>query len=288
MTKPTNDGSAHEENGALGIVHGFASWEHLFRALVFVLVSAVILYLGALILIEHALDKGVSTVSYSADGGLLIGVEGKQTQISYLPASELWMNSSYVLKPGETVQIIASGKVHLAMDRLFEGARDDLYPKYAWIGPDGNEAVERYVGDVPRDPFLVAEKEPYGRLLMSAVQSKNLPPSKLNPRPEDGIVVIGSNHSYKNNLENPVTLYFAVNDLFLDETAKDAYILTLEKFRRRLEESHHSHIPPSDSDVKKQWEERKQNWNLIVNNKKYWDLWFSDNLGGYTITIIPK
>lgn len=271
----------------LGIVHGFATWPHLLRAIIFVALSSGIVFGGIYFLLNVFAKNQLPAISYSTEGGLLIGVEGNEVQISYLPASRMWMDSGYELQPGDSVEIRASGRAYLALNRLFEAAANDDYPKYAWIGPDGKEAPERYAGDKVRDPYLIAENEPYGRLLMSPVQMKNIPPGKTNPRPRDGVVVVGSGHVFKNQSPNPVRLYFTVNDTFIDATSKEAYLLTEEQAKERLLQSHQYLREPTRDEIRDYLEKRKATWEKIYNNKNYWDLWFADNIGGYTIAIIP-
>lgn len=259
------------------------NWSNLRRSLVLFFCVVLILtisfeYIGNFIStnVRDYLSKNhKTTITLTANNGIIFFSENSQKTGSFLlPASSGWINTGFILKSGETIDIRASGRIHLGLEQLVAAAETDTKPKYAWSAPDGNpfdsnsenKSLQNHSKNSNLKNFLVDPNAKIG-MLLGFLAKKELTeieePGENNPRPK-GIIRIGNaRDGIKNDDTEDRELWLTINDIYLSEEAKEAYI---NKYT---------------VDNKK---EREEQWDKIK-KQKYWRLWFDDNIGEYLINI---
>lgn len=135
----------------------------------------------------------------------------------------------------------------------------------------------------------------YGALIMWANTCPGTIPSTKNPKPDPHtkcgeLEFVGTDHTFSNDSDSEATLFFIVNDLVLNgsDTAKNAFLLDKDQLNKRLKETHYGLGTVTDEVMQKEFINQSNYWeNELKNNPNLWDIWYADNLGGFTITIGP-
>lgn len=185
------------------------------------------------------------------------------------PGIRFWSNSGIDVAKDDKVKLRVSGAVNLAIHHLVESAQTDNPPYFHWTGPDGFEPEQTAFfrpADLHRQPQRLAGGVPSGMLLMQVV------PPGANPQVKpDGehLYPVGSGRDGPFKMRQSGTLYFALNEVPLDETMHDFYVIA----------------PGVDPEyVKKHPIEAQEKAWLEIARLKYWDLWFDDNAGSFLVT----
>lgn len=258
------------------------SWSNLRRSLVLFFCVVLILtisfeYIGSFIstnVSDYLSKNHKTTITFTANNGIIFFSENSQKTGSFLlPASAGWINTGFILKSGETIDIRASGRIHLGLEQLVDAAQTDTKPQYAWSAPDGNpfnsnsddKALQNHSKNSNLKNFLVDPNAKIGMLLGFLAKkelSETEKPGENNPSPRGLIRIGNSRDGIKNDDTEDRELWLTVNDIYLSEKAEEAYI---NKYA-------------SDEEV------RAMQWQRIK-KQNYWRLWFDDNIGEYLINI---
>lgn len=157
-----------------------------------------------------------------------IGIKYGPTSIAILsvPATQIWVQSGVIVRPGETWSLSASGQVHLGLQHLVECGVMDAPPRTAWVGPTGESILgqpkQRSHLQHSRDKLLLyQEGGKYGQLLIAlAPEGTEIDP---NTRPTKAIAIrayepdtTGAMHLKTPPGHAAYQLLFAVNDQFID------------------------------------------------------------------------
>ena len=243
-----------------GLPYAIGNWSNLSRTLTLFAGSMFILFLSFVGVYSFILSRPNLEIELKDEGGIVLSNQANNKVGQFLlPASAGWTNSGFTIKPEESVEVQAYGKVHLGFHRLVDAAKEDFVPIFPWIGPKGSEFIAETEADRTRQQLLVDPTANIGMLLGYLAYDKE--PTKSNPQP-DKIVSIGDKQTIKNTHQEEQMLFFVVNDMYLNNDAKEAYIGNAEG----------------------NLDKYQKNWNEIK-DKKYWELWFDDNIGQYLINI---
>lgn len=191
-----------------------------------------------------------------------------------IPASKLWVTTTIIVKPNETIRIKASGLVNLAIHRVVFNAKENERPNIDWNDPDG---VLNMPEDKPlylkRRQSLVLPKAKYGTLLMYPLRKGETAPSKYNAFPQN-IQVVGTFLEYSNTSAEDVILCFVINDtVFRSEPEyKSAFVGTQEE------------IDLTYGKGKETVAKREESYNKIA-AASYWERWFDDNAGEFLVEV---
>jgi len=185
------------------------------------------------------------------------------------PGNRFWSNSGIDVTKGDRLKLRVSGAVNLAIHHLVRSAETDNPPYFHWTGSDGYEPEQAAFfrpADDHRQRWRLAIGAPQGMLLMQVV------PPGANPevRPDgEHLYLVGSGRDGPFRMRQSGTLYFALNEVPLDETMHDYYVITQQTDPKYVKEH-----PVKD---------QEKAWTEIV-RLKYWDLWFDDNAGSFLVT----
>ncbi len=132
--------------------------------------------------------------------------------------------------------------------------------------------------------LTICPKADTGTLLACLHQDGDPKPGKINPRP-DNIIVLGSKCRIVNKMDTKCTLWLVVNDAVLenDDRSRRAYLEIEDDSDPKIyyppenfKGSYNANDPMSWSPI--------QRWRYIVKHQ-YWQLWYDDNIGFYQIQI---
>jgi hypothetical protein len=228
------------------------------------------------------LNKTIEIV-FRDDGAtvLLRGSEPKSVVV-LLPASRLWLDSGIELKPGQKVNVSASGAINLSVHRLTEAAQNTIPPKHGWTTPSGvKDRDDLRCIDQIRESLLIEPRASYGSLLAYIKPANAAEPNVKNPIPPN-IQVINSPSSqlgYSNPDGLKGRLYFTVNDIVLKNDAK--YKQAFISDPACLDRSY-----GKDSNGKSRFTvaQMEQKWDRVT-TENYWNIWFDDNIGEFLVKI---
>jgi hypothetical protein len=214
----------------------------------------------------------MSIIQYTIGCSLLYNYQPKSRR-ALLPASRLWANTGLKVKKGDCLLIKATGRIHLAGHRLFQGAVQDTLPPYPWIDADGKSEVQAFQKrsqETKRSFNLIDPDSVPGVLLAYLATEKKDEPDFMNPRGKDKgrLHKIGSSWHLKAPSEGTFTLYLSVNDIFLSRRDFEMYKKTTDKEKGIVGTA-------------------AQRWEVIESNN-YWNIWFDDNLGDFLVNIEYK
>lgn len=211
--------------------------------------------------------KKVRLVNTSKMGALTITINDKIETASFLLSPNgtgnysPWVNTGIELTKGDKISFSVSGKVCLGFHRMVHAANVDSLPTLPWNGYKGvdeeyykppRNKVEK---ETNRSKFLIAPKYPHEKML-GVITYKN-PPGILVSK--DIINISSSNKKSLYEVKENGKLWLTVNDVWLskgllDTVDKDAIMLEQEEI------------------------------DYIIQNK-YWNIWYDDNAGFFSVII---
>jgi hypothetical protein len=259
-----------------GVLGGFQSWAHLLR---FCTAATFIVTLCALVVwaIFALIGPGQKlSISFNKEGSTLIFIDEKPSKALVLvSASTLWLDTGIKMRPGQKLNIGATGLVNLAIHRLVEAADKDERPRHGWVGPDGDQQGNEKPVERLRKRLRIEPREGFGCLL-AYVRAEGEPnPGKEHPKP-DGVQVVRRNGkvSYEDSHGREGTLFLTVNEAVIQDTAaaEEAYLTT----QQALDETYGKNILTVEQ-LRKRWQQ------LVTNN--YWEVWFDDNVGQFLVQV---
>lgn len=254
--------------------HILKSWQNTIR---FIVLLLVIFFIGNLI-INKFINNSTFDINFQNDKTLVTIIDKKNVIAnSVLPACDTWSNTGIEIRPEEVFEIKVSGKIHASADKMISDAKDDIKPRYNWIGPEGTvfeirPERSRNKSDLLRQKLLLNPNANLGAVLFYIQKENSKEPNcSIGSNqfiPKDSIIVYDTKKGYtgKNNSHEKWFLWATVNDiLFRDmdnETSKVAY-LGGKKGNDYIERLN-------------KWEELKK--------EKYNRIWFDENFGNFVIS----
>lgn len=207
-----------------------------------------------------------------------------------------WVRTGIQVKKGDKIIITASGRVHTSVKRVIaETIRPEVNER-VWIDPGGlaRSLSTTYFPGQKRFKLLPDKDGAYHGLgmLLAAVQdsTKQIPKEKIKPFDKE-------HERIEFTAENNGDLVLTVNDIWLSDDMKDAYVPTLDKdnFQHYLQlaqydaafkdEDFNSWSKETERQkVNEQYQKRLNGWDTIVHNDN-WNIWYDDNFGAFSVSI---
>jgi hypothetical protein len=265
------------EESVAGFFSGFSSYAHLLRFCLVLTYGAALAGIIIWLITSKLSPKQQVKVDFKESSTLIsINNEPKKALV-VVPASQLWIDSGLELKPGQKINVSASGAINLSVHRLVEAAQNTTRPRHGWTTPIGENERDLRCIDRKRRPLLIAPKAAYGSLLAYVNPANAEVPSAKNPIPA-GIQVVSQPNSslvYSNTTNVAGRLFFTINDIVLkdDPEYRKDYITD----QKCLDDSYGQNPRRTVEDMEKRWDQ------LTKNN--YWDIWFDDNIGEFLVQI---
>jgi hypothetical protein len=264
------------DDSSAGIFAGFSSYSHLLRFCLAVTYIAILAGIIIWIVTSKLSPKQQVKVDFK-EGSTLVSFNGEpQKALVVVPASQLWMDSGLELKPGQKINVSASGAIHLAVHRLVDAAQNSQLPRHGWTNPSGGDEANLKCVDQERKPLLIKKDAPYGSLLAYVKPNNQAAPSAKNPIPPDIQVINQSNAQlvYSDKESVPGRLFFTVNDIVIkkDPEYEKSYITD----QTCLDRTYGKNV--------RTVQQMKQRWNQITSSN-YWTIWFDDNIGEFLVQI---
>lgn len=195
-------------------------------------------------------------ITTNAMGTTTLRSENKDVSYFLLSSSELWANSGIRVKKGETITIKSSGKKHSAIHHLVAHAKDN-HPELRdpWVGSEGfpEDFDKRNDRDKERARYRIFPKTNQDILLLQIVPDDGTLMDRPNglifdsnknqfvrPENKNKFIVVG-NRMDNIHIDMDGVLYFAINDIVLDEE-------TITKMMLECNENN-SNNSPSDSTI---------------------------------------
>jgi hypothetical protein len=208
-----------------------------------------------------------------------------------------WVKTGIKVKKGDKIKITASGRVHTSLKRLIAEAQNHAVdPAYLpWVGPEGlqQEQEDKLQSTFParRSYKVLPDKNGayygYGMLLAGV----------RNPRQEmlqENIEPIGISHDFQTKYDGELEL--TVNDVWLDESMENTYIVPIKNNFEYYKSEAHFHATligenfstwSKETEKKKAneaYKKRKQSWQAVVKHRA-WGVWYEDNTGSFSVSI---
>ena len=247
-----------------------SSWSSILRTWTFISGLVVIFCLGVAAL-ENVLRPMLrgGRVTVTEGGAYIIELGGRRTLQWLFPASAMWASSGVTVKQGDRITFHVTGAANLAIHHLVKSAETDSAPFFNWTGPEGMTSDQtKFLRPVDhyRFPKRIAPNDSSGTLLMQVVPANR----KALTRPDgEHLYPIGSGDHGTVEIRQSGTLYFALNEIPLDSTMHDYYVIPASI------DPEYAHKHPLV--------EQERTWRGIVQHR-YWNLWFDDNVGFFLVT----
>lgn len=273
----------------VGLLSGFASWTHCIRFCAVIILFALLLVGTGIAITNYFVSQNEWRVSVNPEGTTVISVAGKRKQaVRLISGNQVWINTGVPVKPGQKININASGKINLGIHRLVDGAIHDKQPRLPWIGPEGDPNFGKGKAvDKKRADLRISDNAFYGGLLAYVHPvGKCKRPSLENFKPSCGEIWAVKGADHRNTFEYSDTnsvegeLYFTVNETVLQAGSEyeNAYVLTLAEAQEAYGETHKpKEIAKIPGDTEKRWK--------YIKDREYWDVWFDDNVGQFLVQI---
>ncbi|MBO4561006.1 MAG: hypothetical protein J5705_03430 [Bacteroidaceae bacterium] len=192
--------------------------EKWWRLMISVFFIGCIVFAG-IALVAVAIKKLYPYSDITTNGLGATTIKSEKGEVSYwlFNTASLWANSGIPVERGDIITIRSSGKYHSAIHHLYDATKYNTVLKEDWIGSEGlPDNPNDNSGDHERSKFRIFPGLPSGALVMQVANNKPFDTPKDKDANPDNFYYIGkeSQHIYINN---PGTLYFAVNDIVLNE-----------------------------------------------------------------------
>lgn len=250
----------NEKVSPASFLDGFDSWNHLLRFTGAIAAIGLVIVLCVQSIGNILLPSGIE-VSFVENGIALTSADKERHVMLILPSSQIWLDTQIDLEQDESAKLIATGKIHLSINKLVEADNQDKPPLYPWVEASGDLQTV-LPGDDNRNGLLIYPKARFGALL-AYVQTTNEKPSKTNSKPKE-IQFIGKKGMVTNNSNRKGRLWLTINDFVLsnNEASKEMFLMNQESLKIRYNRT---------------TEQQMTIWKEIV-AKQYWELFFDDNI----------
>lgn len=169
-------------------------------------------------------------ITINGMGTTTLRSENKDVSYFLLSSSELWANSGIKVKKGQTITIKSSGKKHSAIHHLVVNAQKNSPAlRDPWVGAEGfpEEFDTRDPRDGERARYRIFPRSNQDILVMQIV-ADNQPIDRPNmwyfdgnenvmPNESSNVFIIVGNRMENIHIDMDGTLYFAINDIVLDD-----------------------------------------------------------------------
>ena len=206
-----------------------------------------------------------------------------------------WVKTGIKVKKGDKIKITASGRVHTSLRRLVAEAQnhetvDITY--LPWVGPEGLQPSQDFKLQAIRNSYKVLPDKNgayygYGMLLAGVKNSRRqIVPENIEP--------IGDSREFQTKDDGDLVL--TVNDIWLNDSMKDIYVLPFDKnFAYYKSEAYFQAMLIGENisiwsketekeKAREEYRKRQRSWNAVVKNRA-WSLWYEDNTGSFSVSI---
>ncbi|MBN1577616.1 MAG: hypothetical protein JW913_13740 [Chitinispirillaceae bacterium] len=154
-----------------------APWKILNRVATLLIIICILFFLYIQVfpvpeLIDKCLYRCMSKISVTKEYALTV------------PANALWINSGITVHENDSIEILVSGSVNVAIHRCVENAIADVLPQNPWVNYTAvyGDQPPSLLPDKIRKYFCAIRRDvPFGILLMYIWDGKGAPPSHSNP-----------------------------------------------------------------------------------------------------------
>jgi hypothetical protein len=266
------------------------SYGRLFRAVIFLLCLAGLVYLIAVKLFEKVNAVSDVSVEVNEKGGLIFKASKKSNDNTVterytqflLPSNKVWINTGIEIAEDEECEFKITGNVHLAINHLVKKVDADRIPVIKWTGPEGSAwenigdmsdcadaktkllilpGSGKQIGNVVGFFYKDGDMNDRGFIDYFLTNRKQLTKDVFN---------IGERAVKANNTHAKARLFLSVNDILLDFTDSSQRKLSQIAFEGRKGENNAA------------------NWQLLLKEQEYYRLWFDDNVGGFLVNLIIR
>ena len=159
-------------------------------------------------------------ITTNAMGTTTLKSENKNVSYFLLNSAELWANSGIQVKKGQTITIKSSGKKHSAIHHLLDNAQNNKpILREPWVGTEGfpSKYDPRGIRDRHRAKYRIFPQNYQDVLIMQIVKEGAEPIDRPQIADSDHHFIVIGNKLEQIHIGMDGTLYFAVNDIVLDD-----------------------------------------------------------------------
>lgn len=194
----------------------------VFRIILIISAITVLVFSGiTLVLLSVKRIYPYSDITTNVFGATTIKNEKSEVSYWLFNTAELWANSGIKVKQGQTIKIRASGKKHTAIHHLVKDVDSNrVILTDPWVGTEGF-SEQRSVNkerDAARARYRIFPEQNQDALLVQVVPSRWAKKDLCQLRTLEGgnqIELVGKGKKIR--IEEDGTLYFAINDIVLDD-----------------------------------------------------------------------
>ena len=226
---------------------------------------------GLFVLFTEYASSKVRIVSTTKMGALTITINDNVESANFLLSPNgtgnftPWVSTGIKLNKNDKISFSVSGKVCTGFHKMVSAARVDSLPPLPW---NGYEGIDKEQNKPPRDyrkkeiirkKFLIAPNYSQGKII-GIITFENKPVERPINKDIINISKFRSDSYYE--VEDDGFLWLTVNDVWLDKVLLDT-------------------IKPEEINLK------SEKINYII-EKEYWNLWYDDNAGFFSVLIEVK
>ena len=243
---PEQEQTLKIEVSRFGSIVNALSGDRWWRIVISVFLIGCVLFSG-IALVAIAIKKLYPYSDITTNGLGATTIKSEKGEVSYwlFNTASLWANSGITVEEGDVITIRSSGKFHSAIHHLYDATKENTPLKDDWIDSGGIEDHPNDdSGDYQRSKFRIFPGLPSNALVMQVVNNTSYDSTADTAKgaKTDNFYFIGKErqHIYINH---PGTLYFAVNDIVLnDSTIKRMFVDCLEHLDREQNEQNNLRI----------------------------------------------
>lgn len=200
------------------------SGDNWWRVLISVFFIGCVLFSG-ISLVALVIKKMYPYSDITTNGLGATTIKSEKGEVSYwlFNSASLWANSGITVEKGDIITIRSSGKYHTAIHHLYDATKNNTDLKDRWIGSGGmSDNYNNDNEDYYRSKYRIFPGEPNGALVMQV--ATNTPFETPKDSIDKKTKADPSNFYYIGNerqniyINNSGTLYFAINDIVLNDS----------------------------------------------------------------------
>ena len=308
-----------------GFFSGFESDAHMRRFLIAMLAFVSALAITALALVrvadlsfsgagievniagQRVADADLKSISLESAGFMIETSKGNRFASILVPANQLWVDTNLRVKPGQTIQLRASGSANLAEQLNLNAINDPTsYEKIGfnflvdpygrrlnWLSSKANKLRNRNADEL-RNLIKLKPGYPLGSLVGTVQPNSAF--IEQTPAPQDSFSILDEDSSggylYQGKVEGK--LFLAVNDIVGNDRADGlrAWMLTVDPTGAPLDVSEHDKelcdaFPLEDCTEEGRVLRRQamhDRWASML-KARHWEAFYEDNSGMFLVTV---
>lgn len=270
--------------------HCVSDWSNFRRALCLFAVMAMIAIVStwiALTLLLPAFHRAGRVQIKFIEGATIVSLGETITGQLMLPASADWQDLGLELARGDSIQLSASGAVHLAVQGLQTAARENRPPDFDWVSPSGELWRVARPRDHGRERLLVDSQIAPGDVaprigcVLAVLVPEGVRPTILNGRSPgyrtyrigEGPIVI------RNESLEAARVFVIVNDLVIqpDDESRSLFLGPIPNLVTVTASSE------TFDEEQQGYQERQESWQAHWNQVAFRRIYYDDNVGAFFI-----